>query len=281
MGYQVTKMRKVASILKAKGIKVTEVGGWTTRGRSSFDPRAVVCHWTVSKKSSTSLLVNGRKGKKPVPGPLCNFEVLPGSDGVKLIAAGKANHAGHALARFTNSVSFGIEAAGPPISAEEFKVYHALVAAICRVYDIPVRHGVRDHHEVATRPRGRKVDISGKVKGLTLSSDHNMNVFRNKVAKLLRTPDEPRPPRPDGKMWYPGLRKIGMHGAASGPGAFIAIIQRRLNAWKVANPPLSVDGDFGDKTRDAVVAFQKKRRIAPANGEVGARVWYALQDKPK
>ena len=155
------------------------------------------------------------------------------------------------------------------------------MAAICRVYDIPVRQGVRDHHEVATRPRGRKVDISGRVSGLTLSRDHNMNVFRDKVAKLLSGPVEPRPPRPDGKLWYPGLRKIGMHGAASGPGAFIAFIQRRLNAWDVAHLPLSVDGDFGGKTRDAVIAFQKKRRIKPANGEVGARVWYALQDKPK
>jgi hypothetical protein len=278
MGYQVSKMREVASILKAKGIKVTEVQGWATRGRTKFDPQAVVVHWTASRKSCTNLLVHGRSD---VPGPLCNFEVLPGNDGVKLVAAGKANHAGKALTRFTNSVSFGIEAAGPPIGPEEFKVYHALVAAICRVYKIPVGQGVRDHHEVATNPPGRKVDISGKVKGLTLSSDHNMNVFRDKVARLLKTPDEPRPPRPDGKMWYPGPRKIGMHGATSGPGAFIAIIQRRLNAWDVAKPPLAVDGDFGDKTRDAVIAFQKKRDIKPANGEVGARVWYALQDKPK
>jgi Putative peptidoglycan binding domain/N-acetylmuramoyl-L-alanine amidase len=237
-------------------------GRWSSTGRRHRSP-ARTCSSTAAPTS---------------PARCANFELLPGNDGVKLVAAGKANHAGKALIRFTNSVSFGIEAAGPPIDAEEFKVYHALVAAICRVYDIPVGQGVRDHHEVAPT---RKVDISGKVQGLTLSSDHNMNVFRDKVARLLKTPDEPLPPRPDGKLRYPGLRKIGMFGAPSGPGAFIAFIQRRLNAWEVAHPPLSVDGDFGDKTRDAVVAFQKKRHISPANGEVEAHTWYALQDKPK
>jgi len=123
MSYQVAGMRKVAAILKASGISVTEVSGWTTRGRSTLAPRAVVCHWTAAGSSVTSLLVHGRPD---VPGPLCNFEVLPGRGGVRLIAAGKANHAGVARNGFTNSVAFGIEAAGPPISEEEFKIYYAL-----------------------------------------------------------------------------------------------------------------------------------------------------------
>jgi Putative peptidoglycan binding domain len=87
--------------------------------------------------------------------------------------------------------------------------------------------------------------------------------------------------RKDGKPWYPGLRKIGMHGKASGPGAFIAMIQKRLNEWEVARPPLKVDGDFGTNTRDAVAAFQRKRGIAPVTGAVGPRTWYALFDKPR
>ena len=82
MGYQIDKMRKVASILKASGIRVTETRGWTTRGQTRFDPRAVVVHWTTSRKASTAMLINGRKGADPVPGPLCNFELLPGRDGV-------------------------------------------------------------------------------------------------------------------------------------------------------------------------------------------------------
>jgi hypothetical protein len=271
MGFQVSGMRKVAAILKAKGIKVTEVSGWTTRGRSTFDPRAVVCHWTVATRSITSMLVHGRPG---IPGPLCNFEVLPGSDGVKLVAAGKANHAGVAAPGFTNSVSFGIEAAGPPIGAEEMKVYHALVAAICKVYGLPVGERVRDH-AAAARPSGRKSDIS---------RDHDMGEFRSRVAALIASPAaaveqrEKRGPRKDGKPWYPGPRKIGMHGKASGPGAFIAMIQKRLNDW---GHKVKVDGDFGPSTRDAVVAFQKQRGLSPVSGAVGPRTWYALFDKPK
>ena len=158
MSFQVSGMRRVAAILKARGIRVAEVEGWTTRGHSTFAPRAVVCHWTAAGRSVTSLLVHGRPG---IPGPLCNFEVLPGSDGVKLVAAGKANHAGVARSGFTNSITFGIEAAGPPISSEEFRVYQALVAAICKVYGLPVGDRVRDHREVAL-PFGRKVDISSQ-----------------------------------------------------------------------------------------------------------------------
>jgi N-acetyl-anhydromuramyl-L-alanine amidase AmpD len=267
MGFQVSSMRKVAAILRARGIKVTEVSGWTTRGRSTFEPRAVVCHWTVATRSITPMLVHGRPG---IPGPLCNFELLPGNDGVKLVAAGKANHAGVARTGFTNSVAFGIEAAGPPIGTEEMKVYHALVAAICKVHGFPVNERVRDHAGVAL-PAGRKSDIS---------RDHDMGEFRRRVAALVAGPEkrEKRKPREDGKPWYPGVRRIGMHGKASGPGAFIAMIQERLKVW---GHEVAVDGDFGPKTRDAVAAFQKQRGLAPVTGEVGPRTWYALFDKPK
>jgi Putative peptidoglycan binding domain/N-acetylmuramoyl-L-alanine amidase len=271
MGFQVSGMRKVAAILRARGIKVTEVSGWTTRGRSTFEPRAVVCHWTAATRSITPMLMHGRPG---VPGPLCNFELLPGNDGVKLVAAGKANHAGVARAGFTNSVAFGIEAAGPPIGADEMKVYHALVAAICKVYRFPVKERVRDHAGVAL-PAGRKSDISPK---------YDMGEFRRRVAALAASSAavveqrEKRGPRKDGKPWYPGVRRIGMHGKASGPGAFIAMIQERLNVW---GDKVAVDGDFGPKTRDAVAAFQKRRGLAPVSGVVGPRTWYALFDKPK
>jgi hypothetical protein len=267
MSYQVAGMRRVAATLKAKGIAVAEVSGWTTRGRSTLEPRAVVCHWTAAGRSVTSLLVHGRPD---VPGPLCNFEVLPGNGGVRLVAAGKANHAGVARPGFTNSVAFGIEAAGPPISDEEFKVYQALVAAICKVYGFSVHDRVRDHREVAL-PHGRKPDIS---------STYSMAAFRNKTSALLTTPQlmaANRPKRPDHKPWYPGLRKLGMHGRASGPGAFIAAIQKRLNAW---GAHLRVDGDFGPNTEAAVKEFQRKRQIAPVTGAVGPRTWYALWDKP-
>jgi hypothetical protein len=169
-----------------------------------------------------------------------------------------------------SSVSFGIEAAGPPIGRDETTVYHALVAAICKVYGFPVGQRVRDHHEVAL-PVGRKVDIS---------RDHDMGAFRRRVAALSIHPASMvvrRGKRKNGKPWYPGVRRIGMHGKASGPGAFIALIQRRLNAW---GHKLKVDGDFAPKTRAAVEAFQKRRGLSPVTGAVGPRTWYALFDKP-
>jgi peptidoglycan hydrolase-like protein with peptidoglycan-binding domain len=146
-----------------------------------------------------------------------------------------------------------------------------LVAAICKVYGLPVSDRVRDHREVAL-PFGRKVDIS---------TQYNMGDFRRRVAGLHASPAlavQRRPKRRDGKPRYPGLRKIGMHGKASGPGAFIAMIQRRLNEW---GHKLKVDGDFGPRTRGAVAAFQRKRGIAPVTGAVGPRTWYALFDKPR
>lgn len=261
MGFQVSGMRKVAAVLKARGIPVAEVSGWTTRGASRFDPRAVVCHWTVATRSITPMLVHGRPG---ISGPLCNFELLPGNDGVKLVAAGKANHAGVAANGFTNSAAFGIEAAGPPIGAEEMKNYHALVAAICKVYGFPVSDRVRDHREVALPP-GRKADIS---------RDHNMGEFRRRVSALLGSPVDPAAgPSTSGPPPFPGPRKIGMHGTKNG---HIARIQRQLNALGIARPPLSVDGDFGPKTEAAVKAFQQQRNLSPVTGVVGPRTWRAL-----
>jgi Putative peptidoglycan binding domain len=84
--------------------------------------------------------------------------------------------------------------------------------------------------------------------------------------------------RKDGKPWYPGVRKIGMHGKASGSGAFIALIQKNLNDW---GHKVTVDGHFGPQTRDAVIAFQKQRGLSPASGAVGPHTWYALFDRPK
>jgi hypothetical protein len=75
------------------------------------------------------------------------------------------------------------------------------------VYGFPVGQRVRDHHEVAL-PVGRKPDIS---------RDHDMGAFRRRVATLI--------PNPASMVVRRGKRKDGMHGRASGPGAFVALIQ--------------------------------------------------------
>lgn len=85
------------SELRTAGCKVETVAGWKERGRpGAFDPFAVLWHHTGSRASATNphptlaLLV---KGTSALTGPLC--QLSPGFDGViRVVAAGRANHAG-------------------------------------------------------------------------------------------------------------------------------------------------------------------------------------------
>jgi peptidoglycan hydrolase-like protein with peptidoglycan-binding domain len=58
-------------------------------------------------------------------------------------------------------------------------------------------------------------------------------------------------------------------------GPYTMLCQALLNYWG-AYPPLMLDGDFGGKTYDAVVAFQKAQGIK-ADGIVGPVTWGRLQ----
>jgi D-alanyl-D-alanine carboxypeptidase (penicillin-binding protein 5/6) len=67
-------------------------------------------------------------------------------------------------------------------------------------------------------------------------------------------------------------------------GSLVEALQRTLNARLSPSPELSVDGDFGSLTRDAVRRFQREHRL-PVSGEVGPETWTALgtlltQDAP-
>lgn len=69
---------------------------------------------------------------------------------------------------------------------------------------------------------------------------------------------------------------------AAGP--LVEALQRTLNARLSPSPELSVDGNFGSMTRDAVRRFQREHHL-PASGEVGPETWTALgtlltQDPP-
>ena len=55
-------------------------------------------------------------------------------------------------------------------------------------------------------------------------------------------------------------------------GENVKILQRKLNTFSAH---LRVDGEFGDKTHEAVVNFQRSKRLA-ADGIVGRRTWRAL-----
>ncbi len=62
-------------------------------------------------------------------------------------------------------------------------------------------------------------------------------------------------------------------------GADVARMQTLLNSQLVPSPQLTVDGDFGQKSHDALVRFQKSRGLA-ADGVVGPLTWTALGQKP-
>ncbi len=77
---------------------------------------------------------------------------------------------------------------------------------------------------------------------------------------------------PSGETLEPptdGTLKLG----DSGP--LVAAMQRTLNARIEPSPGLTIDGDFGPVTEDAVVAFQKQTGLV-ADGEVSKAMWDAL-----
>jgi peptidoglycan hydrolase-like protein with peptidoglycan-binding domain len=61
-------------------------------------------------------------------------------------------------------------------------------------------------------------------------------------------------------------------------GVFVFLGQSLLNLGPpAANPPLAVDGIFGDLTEKAVKAFQTARGLTPVDGIIGVKTWIALQ----
>jgi N-acetylmuramoyl-L-alanine amidase len=155
----VNHMRAIGRICEdTYGLRVVELAGWTTRGRSStFVPSYTIEHHTAAPVDITAMLINGRPD---LNGPLCNFELR--KDGtVGLLASGRANHAG--IASISSTESYGIEATGPVPKGNtgadaypQYGAYIRLVAAIC------LHHGwgtdrVKAHKEIC-QPPGRKPD---------------------------------------------------------------------------------------------------------------------------
>jgi hypothetical protein len=94
----------LADRIRAKGVTVVEVAGWTTRGNdgngfSVFRPRGSGNHHTAGSSSGTTpSLSTCIYGRPDVGGPLCQVlqsrEADPSKDKAYVIAAGKANHGG-------------------------------------------------------------------------------------------------------------------------------------------------------------------------------------------
>jgi N-acetylmuramoyl-L-alanine amidase len=164
-------------------LRVVELAGWTTRGRSStFVPSYTIEHHTAAPVDITAMLINGRPD---LNGPLCNWALL--KDGtVGLLASGRANHAG--VASVSSTESYGIEATGPIPTGNtgadafpQYREYVCLVAAIC------LHHGwgmdrVKAHKEIAP---SRKIDPV-----------FDMDAFRRAVKAAMEGKE------PDEKEWW-------------------------------------------------------------------------------
>lgn len=170
----------LADELRAWGLDVVETPGWQTRGDDNLDPQVIVCHHTASPSDSGDipslpLLMNGRDGEHPVPGPLSQIG-LARSGKAYVVASGTSNNAGiGSFAGVTgNRHTIGIEAenngVGEPWGAAQVDAYHRIVAALCSRTGIPVSM-VCGHKEWTTR----KIDPAGI----------NMDQFRSAVAAML------------------------------------------------------------------------------------------------
>jgi hypothetical protein len=87
-----------------------------------------------------------------------------------------------------------------------------------------------------------------------------------RFAGLKPTVTPPLPPKPLTKTYPGNPLKLGSKGDD------VRALQQRLRdlGWTI-----SVDGDFGPRTRDAVLTFQKSRPLT-ADGIVGPKTWKAM-----
>ncbi|HKS28116.1 MAG TPA: N-acetylmuramoyl-L-alanine amidase [Pyrinomonadaceae bacterium] len=256
-------------VLKAAGLKVSEVPGWKTRGdRDVGHIFGVICHHTVGPKvgvmPSLNTLIDGRPD---LPGPLAQLGL--GRDGTYfIITAGRANHAGKGEFRGIvngNSNMIGIEAENTglpndfPWPAVQLDAYHRGVAAILKHIGRGVEFcaGHKEYALTKAGKRGRKTD-----------PDLDMNEFRAEVAKFMSSTAAPKPlipaveptPLPGGSPGRPTLRR-----GASGD------LVKQVQAIVGVTP----DGQFGAKTEAAVRDFQRKQNLVP-DGIVGPKTWRAL-----
>lgn len=229
----------LANELRAAGLRVTEEPGWQKRGRSNLSPRGCMFHHTVSSTRSNmpsrKIVTHGRKG---VPGPLYN--ILVGRDlEVRIIASGKANHAGkggHAwLPRNLGnpySVGIGVEHAGTGAEAWNPKMLDT-VAIITRVVN---------------RHIGASLDRVMGHKEYTSRKSDPYRIDMNEFRRLVRS-----------EGVFMQLQKGALCSR-------VVLLQRQLQRMGVYSGPM--DGDFGPGTEDAVKKFQASRGLV-ADGIVG------------
>lgn len=181
----------LASMLRAGGMNVIEVGGWQSRNHGSLKTvSSIICHHTAGAATgnfpSLNVVTNGRSD---LAGPLCNLGL--GRDGtVFVVSNGVAWHAGATIndSLYGNYNSLGIEAentgTGQAWPEVQVNAYAKLCALLCKHYSLSVDR-VKGHKEICS-PAGRKVDPAN------LPGD--MNGLRARVTGYMTGGDTGTPP---------------------------------------------------------------------------------------
>jgi hypothetical protein len=142
----------------------------------------------------------------------------------------------------------------------------------------------RDRGKLALMPAG-KGDTLGFSRGLHTSgyyegfgktvedriANHHRAVVASIRAQALAL-GEPLPADIEALPAKPELLRVGSNGPE------VEKLQQALNA-RGASPPLKTDGGFGERTRQAVIDFQRRAGLVD-DGIVGTRTWDALTKAP-
>lgn len=240
------------AVLKAAGLRVTEVGGWRTRGDSSWGPiRGVTCHATAGARNGStsgeiSVLING---SATAPAPIAQLYLA--RDGrYHVVASGMCFHNlqgwGGPNNKLGNANLIGIEAGndnrGEPWPPVQLDAYRRGVAAICRHLNIPASR-VAAHREHQPGDKSDPVGI-------------NMTAFRAEVARLIEENDMPSVE----DIWTD--YKIPKQDPDSGttskmtPAAYLSYMHQYTKDLKVGQAALlaAVAGDSADRIRAIVSA---------------------------
>lgn len=146
----------LADELRRAGVKVVEVGGWKTRGSSTFNPVGVTWHATAGSRKSTAqgevrVILNG---SNTAPPPIA--QIMLDRDGTAYIcAAGRCNHNKVGWAGpnkgLGNTSLFGIEMAnandGEPWPEVQLAAARKITAAIFKRIGTDPRKRLAAHYE--------------------------------------------------------------------------------------------------------------------------------------